>query len=84
MDFPTPTFSLLRFPRDDDEFLLHVEDLTGRTPNLAVLDPVSLQQRLRARYPQAVVRVQDPFGGINPAARTWYIYRDGAPVAQTG
>ena len=41
-----------------------------------------VEARLRATYPNAVVRMQKPLAGLMDGADTLYAYRDGAIVAE--
>ena len=76
--FDAPT--LLRFPRDDDAFGEVVDHLAGAARELGVARPEYLEQRLKAFYPQAIVRAQDPLGGLSSSRETWYVYRDGSAL----
>jgi len=58
-------------PRTDVSFVAFArEQLDGRSE----ADPMALQGRLRARYPDAVVRVRVL---ANEPSVVWYVYRDG-------
>lgn len=58
-------------PRTDVSFVEFVhEQLDGRLAD----DPLALQNRLRERYPEAVVRVR---ALANEPSVVWYVYRDG-------
>ena len=56
-------------PRADRLFVATVEEHASRSRTAE-----ELQERLRQRYPRAVVRAQDLSG---PSSR-WYVYRDGS------
>jgi hypothetical protein len=71
--------TLLMFPREDAQFRALVESLKGTTGIVAD----HLQQQLRSSYPHAVVRQRDPLGELDPAAETWYVYRDGSLFPRT-
>jgi hypothetical protein len=73
--------TILRFPRDDDEFDSLLERLVGEIDAYTHSAPELLEARLRAFYPSAVVHRQDPLGGLFPARIAWYVYRDGSPVS---
>ncbi len=68
------------FPRDDEQFAAIVESLTGSDEGAGD----RLEEHLRAVYPRAVVRQRDSLGELDPAAQTWYVYRDGTPLADGG
>jgi hypothetical protein len=57
-------------PVDDEEFVSRVNDLVAA----GAADPDDLEQRLRAWYPEAVVRARDL---ANERNNIWYVYRDG-------
>lgn len=58
-------------PRTDTSFVAFArEQLDGHLAD----DPMALQSRLRARYPDAVVRVRVL---ANEPSVVWYVYRDG-------
>jgi hypothetical protein len=57
-------------PRDDEDFVAHVDALVERAPDGAA----TLELLLRARYPDAVVRQREISG---EPREMWYVYRDG-------
>ena len=57
-------------PVDDDGFVRRVNDLIAG----GVAEPAELEDRLRAWYPDAVVRPRDL---ANERSNVWYVYRDG-------
>ena len=58
-------------PRTDASFVAFAwEQLDGRPAD----EPTALQSRLRARYPDAVVRVRVL---AHEPSVVWYVYRDG-------
>jgi hypothetical protein len=58
-------------PRTDASFVEFVrEQLDGQPDD----SPTTLQDRLRERYPEAVVR---PRALSNEPSTVWYVYRDG-------
>jgi hypothetical protein len=74
------TVTLLLFPRDDDAFGSVLERIAAEVGDLKGVAPEQLQRRLRAHYPGAVVRAQDPLGGLDASRSAWYVYRDGSPI----
>ncbi len=58
-------------PRTDLSFVAFVREQLDAPP---ADDPMTLQDRLRARYPEAVVRVR---ALANEPSIVWYVYRDG-------
>jgi hypothetical protein len=72
--------TLLRFPREDLDFESLLDSIAAGVGGLAQLGPEYLQERLRERYPQAVVHAQDPLGGLRVTESAWYVYRDGSPL----
>jgi hypothetical protein len=77
--------NLQPFPARDDAFARDVSaaaeaaasESAGEGELVAII-----QARLRAIYPNAVVRMQEPFGRLNDGVNTLYAYRDGAIVAE--
>ena len=61
--------TVVRNPANDRVFAKAVADLLA----IGVLDADAFQERLRERYPLAVVRPR----GLTGEPATWYIYRDG-------
>jgi len=57
-------------PRSDIRFMQLVAELTGD----AETDPAELQSRLRAEFPNTVVRRREL---SSEATEMWYVYRDG-------
>ena len=57
-------------PTDDEQFVGRVNDLMAA----GATDPDDLERRLRAWYPDAVVRPRDL---ANERSNVWYVYRDG-------
>ena len=57
-----------------------VELLAAAARDLGVARPEYLEQRLKAFFPQAVVRAQDSLGGLGSSRETWYVYRDGSAL----
>lgn len=57
-------------PRSDGNFAQLVAELTADPPT----DPADLQARLRARYPDALVRRREL---SSESTDVWYVYRDG-------
>ena len=79
--------NLLPFPARDNAF---ARDVTAAA-EAAASDGASedelsamIEERLRAIYPNAVVRLQDPFARLATSAGTLYAYRDGSIVAEDG
>jgi hypothetical protein len=68
--------TLITNPADDVAFRQHAEAALREGQSVA-----ELQQILRGRYPQAIVRARD-LEGERPLA--WYVYRDGHWVARHG
>jgi hypothetical protein len=61
---------LILNPRSDTRFVQHVADLTADS----MTDPSDLQTRLRAEYPDAIVRQREL---SSESTAMWYVYRDG-------
>ena len=57
-------------PADDEDFVRRVNELVAS----GAAEPADLQCRLRAWYPNAVVRPRDL---ANEQSNVWYVYRDG-------
>ena len=57
-------------PADDEGFVRRVNDLIAA----GIGEPTELEGRLRAWYPNAVVRPRDL---ANERTNVWYVYRDG-------
>jgi len=79
--------NLQPFPARDDAF---ARDVTAAA-EAAASDGASedelsamIEERLRAIYPNAVVRLQEPFPRLATSAGTLYAYRDGSIVAEDG
>ena len=66
------------FPRDDVALACTLERIEAEEGGLNHIGPEQLQERLRAHYPAAVVRNQEPLGALNPIHASWYVYRDGS------
>ena len=58
-------------PRTDASFVEFVREQLDSRPND---NPATLQDRLRERYPEAVVRAR---ALSNEPSTVWYVYRDG-------
>lgn len=73
------------FPAQDDAFARDVSaaaeaavsEGAGEDELVAIVEA-----RLRATYPNAVVRMQEPLASLMDGADTLYAYRDGAIVAE--
>lgn len=65
---PPPT--LVLNPPDDDEFRSTAERLVAN----GLAEPELLQDRLRKRWPLAIVRQR---GLVGERTEIWYVYRDG-------
>lgn len=72
---PEPRPTLVLNPPDDAEFGQFAEWLMGD----GRVEPRALQERLRQRFPQAIVRPRELAG---EQAQIWYVYRDGHWVRQ--
>jgi hypothetical protein len=72
------TIQLLVFPRDDRALESRLSEIATEANGWDHVAPDYLQQRLRAFYPNAVVRKQVPLGGLDGRPPAWYIYRDGS------
>ena len=66
--------TIIRNPANDREFEDEIEQVLGA----GLTDPVAAQDRLRARYPNAVVRPRDL---EDETAPVWYVYREGRWIA---
>lgn len=78
--------NLQPFPARDDAFARDVTAAAeAAASDGATEDELSamIEERLRAIYPNAVVRLQDPFARL-AIAGTLYAYRDGSIVAEDG
>ena len=53
-----------------------IDAVVGDEPLAVELAPL-VQERLRVNYPNAIVRMQDPFGQLRDPTATLYAYRDG-------
>jgi hypothetical protein len=73
------TVRLLVFPHDDQALESKLAGIASEVNGWDRVGPDYLQQRLRAFYPQVVVREQDPLGALAIRGSTWYVYRDGSP-----
>lgn len=62
--------TIIRNPPDDPAFQEAIEEVL----DIGLLEPAAAQERLRARYPAAVVRARDLANEMTPV---WYVYRDG-------
>ena len=77
--------NLQPFPARDDVFARDVSaaaeaavsEGAGEDELVAIVEA-----RLRATYPNAVVRMQEPLAGLMDGVDTLYAYRDGAIVAE--
>ncbi|MEA2675858.1 MAG: hypothetical protein QOI92_3050 [Chloroflexota bacterium] len=67
---PAPAITLFTIPSSDLAFVELVRRIARRTPPTS---PLALQSRLRAMYPQALVRTR----GLAADDHTWYVYREG-------
>jgi PAS domain-containing protein len=67
---PAPIITLFTIPSSDLAFAELVRRIARRTPPAS---PAALQSRLRAMYPQALVRTR----GLSADDHTWYVYREG-------
>jgi len=79
--------NLQPFPARDDAFARDVTAAAeAAASDGATEDELSamIEERLRAIYPNAVVRLQDPFARLATSAGTLYAYRDGSIVAEDG
>jgi len=70
MSEPRSRPTLVLNPPDDQEFRSYAEECLESGINL----PLALQDRLRPRYPRAIVRPRELAG---EQAEIWYVYRDG-------
>jgi hypothetical protein len=70
LSYVTRSISIVRNPANDRVFARAVEEIAES----GVTDPEVAQERLRERYPQAVVRPRDLAG---ETSGVWYVYRDG-------
>ena len=68
--------TLIVNPRDDAAFARFVQAVQAE----GVDTPERFEQRLRERYPDAVVRLRDLAG---ETFTIWYVYRDGHWVSRT-
>jgi hypothetical protein len=66
------------FPSDDSHLAALIESFTRGD---RIREPGHLEQQLREFYPLVVVRQRDELGELDPTIETWYVYRDGSPVA---
>jgi len=62
--------TIVRNPASDRAFEHAVTELIDS----GLRDPATVQERLRERYPRAIVRARGLSGEGDP---TWYVYRDG-------
>lgn len=62
--------TIVRNPANDVEFERAIDELIDG----GVRDPTVLQDRLRERYPRALVRPRELAGESTPI---WYVYREG-------
>ena len=60
---------VLNPPGDEDFATFAIRSLNG-----GAIDPAELQRRLRARFPDSIVR---PRGLSGERVEIWYVYRDG-------
>ena len=70
------SISIVRNPANDREF----ERLVDEIVESGVGDPEVAQERLRERYPQAVVRPRELAGELSGV---WYVYREGHWIQAT-
>jgi hypothetical protein len=68
------------FPADDEAFAAFVAVCEAGLVEGPWDQPTLLERRLRARYPEAVVRPQSDLA-VTRNDRIWYVYRDGRPLA---
>jgi CheY-like chemotaxis protein len=61
-------------PSADRAFARDVAELVGGVPPNTPLEPDTVEQLIRSRFPEAVVRPADPFASLDGQA-TWYVYR---------
>ncbi|HEY7701322.1 MAG TPA: hypothetical protein VIB02_03345 [Candidatus Limnocylindrales bacterium] len=61
------------FPRDDTDFVALVD-----AEAIDAAGPAALETRLRATYPDVIVRARDLAGD---QTEVWYVYRDGSWTA---
>ena len=66
--------TIVRNPPDDSTFADAIEAVL----DTGVLDPAAAEERLRARYPNVVVRPRELADETTPV---WYVYREGRWVA---
>lgn len=62
--------TIIRNPPNDSAFEEAIEEVLES----GLLEPAAAQERLRARYPAAVVRPRELADETTPV---WYVYRDG-------
>jgi hypothetical protein len=62
--------TIVRNPPDDHAFRQAVDDILAS----GVTDPGVAEERLRARFPRAVVRERDLASELSAV---WYVYREG-------
>lgn len=72
------TVQLLVFPRDDQALESTLAGIAAELDGWEHVAPDYLQQRLRAFYPDAIVREQDRLAGLGARRAAWYVYRDGS------
>ena len=62
------------FPSADRNFANDVGALIAEFPADTPLEPGVLEEAIRRRYPEAILRAQDPLASLDGHA-TWYVYR---------
>jgi hypothetical protein len=62
--------TIIRNPPNDPAFQEAIEELLDS----GLLEPAGAQERLRVRYPAAVIRPRELADELTPV---WYVYRDG-------
>lgn len=80
MNVTVASVTLLRFPRDDEDFERAVDEVARAMGGLDLTTPQDFQARVRDRFPKAVVKPQDPLGGYRVSGSAWYVYRDGSTL----
>lgn len=77
--------NLQPFPARDDAFARDVTAAAEAAASDGATEDelrAMIEERLRAIYPNAVVRLQDPFARLATGVGTLYAYRDGSIVAE--
>jgi hypothetical protein len=79
--------NLQPFPARDDAFARDVAAAAEAAASDGATEDelgAMIELRLREIYPNAVVRLQDPFARLATSSGTLYAYRDGSIVAEDG